>query len=525
MTPGRDPAPRPLSEPALESTIARRALGGFYWASWGAGARAVLKMIVLAVLARLLTPQDFGIVAAASLVVRFSDIFSQLGVGQALIQRKELETRHIDTAFTASVVSGVALAGLIWAIAPLLSDFFRMEALTRVVRGLSLLFPISGASVVAQCMLQRRLRFRAIAKADIASYAVGYCALGVALAWAGFGLWALVGALIGQSLLKSTLLLTMKSQAARFRFERQAWRELLYYGGGHTAARVSNYFALQGDYLVVGRWLGAAALGLYGRAYDLMALPATLLGNLLDSVLFPTMARLQDDPDRLATAYRRGIALTALAVLPLSGVIIVLAPELIAVFLGPQWRAAILPFQILTIGMYFRSGYKLGASVGRATGAVYQVAWRQMVYAALVVVGAVLGQNWNLSGVAVGVLFSLFGIFLMNAQLGKSLTSLSWRGFWKVHLPAGFLTAVVVVESWSAVTAMRTWHLPEAVIIFVVVALVTMTALVLLRICPHRVLGSDGVWMLETVSASLPQRLRFKDPVNRVANGPARAQP
>lgn len=520
-----DATPKQSVDPAPGKTIARQALGGFFWTSWGTGARALLKMVVLAVLARLLTPEDFGIVAAASIVVRFAEIFSQLGVGQALIQRKELEARHIDTAFTASVVSGLALAALIWAIAPLLADFFRMEALTPVVRGLSLLFPISGASVVAQCMLQRRLRFRAIAKADIASYAAGYCTLGIGLAWAGFGVWALVGALIGQSLVKSTLLLTMKSQAGRFRFERQAWNELLHYGGGHTAARLSNYFALQGDYLVVGRWLGAAALGLYGRAYDLMSLPATLLGNLLDSVLFPTMSRLQDDPDRLATAYRRGIALIALAVLPLSGVIIVLAPELIVLFLGPQWRAAILPFQILTLGMYFRSAYKLGASVARATGAVYQVAWRQMAYAALVVVGAVLGQRWGLSGVAVGVLVALLGVFLMNAQLGKSLTSLAWKEFWMVHLPAGLLTVIVVAESWVAVTAMRSWQLPAAVILSGSILLVMATTLALLRICPHRVLGADGMWMLDTMSDFLPKRLHLGHLYRRSAKPRTGARP
>ena len=121
----------------------------------------------------------------------------------------------------------------------------------------------------------------------------------------------------------------------------------------------------EGDYLVVGRWLGSSSLGLYTRARKLMGAPASLLGGMLDDVLFPAMARVQDDLPRLGLAYRRGVSLVALTMLPLSALLMVLAPEVIAVALGPQWLGAVVPFQILAVGLLLRTSYKMSDSLAR----------------------------------------------------------------------------------------------------------------------------------------------------------------
>src|SRR5207249_289368 len=138
-----------------------------------------------------------------------------------------------------------------------------------------------------------------------------------------------------------------------------------------------------GDNFVAVKWLGVQALGLYERAYQLMAMPATLLGQVLDDVLFPAMAQIQFDTGRLAVAYRRLVAGMAVMTLPLSAVAVALAPELIYAVLGPKWGDAALPFQVLAVGTLCRASYKVSDSLTRAVGAVYQRAWRQWIYAAL----------------------------------------------------------------------------------------------------------------------------------------------
>src|SRR5204862_423933 len=177
------------------------------------------------------------------------------------------------------------------------------------------------------------------------------------------------------------ILVVTRPPALRLLPDRAALGELMYYGGGFTASKIANYFALQVDNLVVGRWLGAAALGFYGRAYELMAGPPHLLGDAVDRVLFPAMASIQTDTRRLADAYRRGVALMGLIMLPASLVLFIVAPELILAMLGPRWTAVVTPFQILALGMFLRTSYRISDVTARATAAVYHRAWRQLVYA------------------------------------------------------------------------------------------------------------------------------------------------
>ena len=400
-----------------EKNITNRTLTGFFWMSLGTGTHVVVQALVLIILARLLTPVDFGLVGAALIVVGFSLIFSQLGIGPAIVQYPELKQRHLRTGFTISLFFGTLVTGIIIFIAPAISAFFRMDGLTPVIRLISFVFLVQGLSVVADSLLQRKLKFKWLAWVQIVSFTIGYGVVGVSLAIMKFGVWALAWAHLGQVILRFVMLLIVQPHPKLPQFDRRSFNELIYFGGGFTMGRIGNYIAGQGDNLVVGRWLGAEALGLYGRAYHLMAMPASLFGQILDKVLFPAMAKVQDQPKRLKKAYRRGVALIALLVLPISVTSVVLAPELIHVILGPKWVEVIVPFQIFAIGMLFRTSYKMGDSLARATGAVYRRAWRQGIYAAFVLVGAYVGKHWGISGVVIGVLCALTTNFILMAHL------------------------------------------------------------------------------------------------------------
>jgi PST family polysaccharide transporter len=304
---------------------------------------------------------------------------------------------------------------------------------------------------------------------------------------------------MAQTLLKSAVLLTQYPPRFRQFTDRRAFRELMYFGGGFTAARIANYIALNGDNMTVGRFLGPSALGYYGRAYSLMSAPAYGFGTVLDAVLFPAMAKVQDDPRRLSATYRRGVALIALLVLMPSLAIILLAPEVIHVALGPRWTAVIAPFQILAIGMLFRTSYKMSDSITRSTGAVYRRAWRQALYAVLVVGGAWIGQHWGITGVAWGTLAALTVNFLMMAQLGLDVGHLTWSDFGRAHEPAVYLTMACAPVIWGATTLLRQWGLPPVSIVIGVSLLALGTALLLVFRAPAIFLGQDGRWMLETM--------------------------
>ncbi|MGH9954930.1 MAG: oligosaccharide flippase family protein [Nitrososphaeraceae archaeon] len=264
------------SEQTDESTqgLAQSALRGFYWTSLGTGVQAVLELLVLVVLARLLTPKEFGVFSAALVVVSITSIFSWFGIGWAVVQREVLEARHVRTAFTLSLLFSAAATGLIWLFAPSISSFFLIEGLTPVVRVMSLILLLQNASVVADSLLQRDLRFRSLSIIKVTALAVGFGAVGIILAMIGFGVWALVGAYLAKEFLKATILLIVQPHPKRPLIEAHTINELMVFSLGSTVTSVGNYLAVYGDSLVVGRWLGAEALGLYARAQQLMVAPA-----------------------------------------------------------------------------------------------------------------------------------------------------------------------------------------------------------------------------------------------------------
>lgn len=486
--------------------LTAKTFGGFFWVLTGTGGQAFLQLVVLTILARLLTPEDFGVVTVAIVVVNFTTLTSELGIGPALVQRAVLEERHVRVGFGLTLLFGVAAFGLILAAAPAIAALFEMPPLAPVLRVIACLFLIRSVTVISEKLMQRDLAFRALARIQVWSYALGFGVIGVVAAAGGMGVWALVLAYVGQALVAGLLLLRARPFPMVPAMEIGAARDLLSYGGGITIARLLNQVALQGDNIVVGYWLGAAAVGLYGRAYQLMTMPASLFGTALDKVLFPVMSKVQHRRDLLATSYRRGVALIALLAMPATGVVLVLAPELVMVLLGAAWMEIVLPLRILGIGLLFRTSYKMSDSLARSTGAVYRRAWRQGVYAGCVLGGAWVGQHWGIVGVTVGVLGALAVNYALMAQLSLSLTGLSARDFVGVHVRALPVSVAATAGAIGAATLLRGVAAPSLVTLLVGCALAVALAVAVSRVGGRHVLGSDGTWLLQTLSGFVPPR-------------------
>ena len=488
-------------------SLTHHAVRGMVWVAWGSGAMAVLKVVVLVLLTRLLSPADFGLVGAALVVIGFSLNFSQVGLGPAVVQRSVLEPRHVSTAFVASTALGFIVGAVIWLCAPLIAQFFHMEHLTPVVRWLALVFPISGVGTVPDSLLTRDLRFRLIANRDVLAYAVGYGVIGIGLALLGWGVWALVTAQLAQTALRTAILLWAAHPFVSARPTWASFLELMEYGVGQSAARMGVILANQLDNMVVGRWLGTIALGLYSRAYQLMAVPTGLLGDVLDRVLFPTMARVQDDPRRLGSAYLQGVAVMALVTLPAGVIIAVVAPDLIRVAFGARWEGLVPPFQILALGMMFRTSSRMSDSLSRATGRVYRRAWRQGLFAGLVFLGAWIGQHWGVTGVAVGVLCALFINYLLMAQLSLSVVPVTWGKFFLAQLPA--VRMAVIVGAVTLATAVGSRHATLPPFAALGAGLITGfgSGLLLAWLAPTFALGQYGIRLRDTLQ-SLLARLR-----------------
>ena len=480
--------PPPPAFPSLREKTKR----GLLWASAEAVARTVLQTLILVVLSRLLTPDDYGVVGAALIIVGISAIFSQLGVGPAIVQRPDLEPRHLDTAFVLSVIFGLLTAGVIYGAAPLFALFFKMTALTPVLRALAVIFPLTSLSVVSESLLQRDLRFDLIARAEIVSYFLGGGVVAIALAWAGWGAWSLVAGQISQMAVRTAMLFGLHVWRPHPAFDRTAARDLRDFSGGVTIARLANYVASMGDNVVVGRYLGAASLGVYSRAYQLMSAPAVLGGNVLEKVLFPAMAKVQDQDARLAGIYRQGIRLLATLMLPGSAMIHILAPEIVRTMLGAKWEAVIFPLQVFSGALLFRTSMKLSNSLIRAKGAVFQMASCQLIYAASIVGLAYAGRVWGLEGVCIGVFASILLCFFIGAGMSLRLVGLTWLDFFADHRPGLLLTAVVAAPGWYSAAALRAHHAAPLLVLAGTLGVMLALGLLCAAALPAVFLGPDG---------------------------------
>lgn len=470
-----------------------RTIGSAIWAFSGSWVQAFLRLAVVTVLARLLGPEDFGLAAAALIVIGFFRVFLRTGVRPALIQRAELEDRHVRTGFTVSLLIGVVFGALIVALAGSIAEYgFRMEGLAPVLQVVVLILPLQSLGIVASALLERDLRFRVFIRIEVVSYLLGYALLGPALALAGFGVWALVAAYVGQELLRTLMSLVARPHPMRVQLERRALRELFYFGGGFALARFGNFGALNGDKWVAGRWLGQEFLGLYKYAVELTDMIANLFGTVLDKVLFPAMARIQGDRVRLGQAYRTGVGMVAALVLPTSAAISVVAPELIHLVLGAEWEPVVAPFRVLAGALLIRAAYTMSDSLARATGAVYRRAWRQAVYAAAVIGFAWIGQHWGLVGMSLGVVLATTINLLLMADLSMRLAALTWRDVVASHFGALPLFGISLGTMAAVARVCRSAELPDFVVVLAASSATGAMLLLGLVVAPRLVLGPDA---------------------------------
>ncbi len=495
---------------AKKKGLTHSTLMGFFWTFSGTGANAVLSFLVLGILSRLLTPAETGLVSIANIFTMFASIFYQAGIGPSIIQRQTLSENHIRSGFTFTLLLSVVLTALTWFIAPYFASVMRIDGLAPIVRTMSFLFLINGVGLVARSLNHRNLNFKIKARFGIISYLLGYALVGVTLAFLDFGAWALVWASLAQAGVYGALFLVASPHDKRPQLDRTALAELLSVGTGFTLGQIFNKIANTSDNLIVGATLGDRAVGLYSRVYTLMTLPSHYFGQVLDTVLFTAMSKVQDQTATLARAYLRGTAAVALVVMPLSAFLGFVAPEFIRVLLGSQWDAIVVPFQIFALTMFFRTSYKMGDSLCRSAGVVFQRALRQFVYSALIIAAAWTGQYYGIIGVTIGVSIAIAINFFSMTQLSLKVTNLSWLTFARVHRQPLLLTLVVALETYLVAGLLRGAGASALLVLLGSAGIIGMTLLGLIWSLPRLFLGRDGFWILETVSGYLPRAVRIQ---------------
>lgn len=471
-----------------------------------AAVSGVLQLGVVVVLARLLTPADYGVVGLASVFIALATVFSQFGLGVAIVQRPHLTDRDIRAGFTLALGFAILMTGATVVLAPWVAALFHAPRLTPILRVLSLTFPFTNLGYIAESLLDRHLAWDRALRVNLISFTFGNAVTGVGLALLGAGAWALVGSHLAWVLSRSLLLLRAQPHPMRPLIDGHEIRELTRFGRGLTLARVLNYGASQGDYLVVGRVLGVSPLGHYTRAFKLMLLPVTYFATIVTKVSFPIMARLQAERDKLSFSYLAGSAAMSIVSAPLSALMVITAPELVDVLLGPQWAPSVAPFQVLAAGVVLRNGYLMAYCLDGALGDARKRVIRDGVFAAVVVVGSLVGVRFGLVGVAGAVLLAVAVHYLVAALMSRHLLDFSWSQYFHSQWPGLVLAAATVLAALPARLGLRSVGAPSVVVLAGTGLAGVLAAGLLLFVRP-RVTGRYGLTVMRMAGDALANRL------------------
>jgi O-antigen/teichoic acid export membrane protein len=311
------------------------------------GAGFILRMGSLMILARLLDPSDFGLVGMVTAFTGILGLLRDFGLSTAAIQYATVTEEQISTLFWINLLLGVALGVIVLVMAPFVAAFYHESQLLGVTAAVGTGFVFNGAGIQHSAILQREMRFTALAVINVIALAVGI-AIAIYVAKAGYGYWALVLMTVAPSLIATIgFWLTTGWVPGRPRTGVAGIRSMVRFGGGVTLTGLIAYMAYNAEKVMIGRYWGASALGTYGRGWQIVFIPTDNLNSAISEVAFSALSRLQDDPIRLRNYFLKGLSLFLGLMVPISIACGLFADDIVLVILGPKWTDAIAIVRLL----------------------------------------------------------------------------------------------------------------------------------------------------------------------------------
>lgn len=396
-----DPAPQDLK---------RRTVHGAMVSACSQVATLALRTGSMMILARLLVPQEFGLVGMVTAFTGILTLFRDAGLGMAAVQRASITDAQISTMFWINLGFGTLIAAMAAIAAPVLAMFYREPRLVLITLALALGFVFNGASAQHLALLQRAMRFKAIAVLNVTALIVSIAAA-IGSALAGFGYWALVWMNIGQPFVTAVGAWVVTGWKPGRPRRRSGVRPMIRYGGALTLNNFIFYLAYNLDKILVGKFWGAEALGLYGRAYQWINLPTENLNSTIGLVGFPALSRLQNEPARFRSFFLKGYGFFLSIILPITVACALFAGDIVRVVLGPKWDDAVPIFRLLAPTILAFALTNPFAWVMLSLGHTTRNLKIGLMVAPVLLVGYLIGLPHGPTGVAAG--FSIAMVLLV----------------------------------------------------------------------------------------------------------------
>jgi PST family polysaccharide transporter len=429
--------------------LASLAVKSLKWSSISRFGRQLIQYITTLILAFLLSPEDFGLIAIAFIIIGFLDIFKDLGTSSALIYIDDPPHTLLSSIFWVNVSFGMAISILIFLTAPLVADFFSNSQAISVLKVLSISFTISSFGIVQKALLEREFKFDLLARSELLSV-LGGSAIGITLAFLGYGVWSLVIQALVSALLFTVFLWFFGNWKPELHFSLDEIKTVFKYSLNLLGYNVFNYFVRNMDYILIGKFLGERELGHYYLAYKIMLYPVQNISLVVSRVMFPIYSRIKDDNSRFRKIYTQVAVAIALITFPLMAIIMGVNDIFTLVLFSVKWDTDLLALLLIIL-----APVGMVQSIATTTGSIYQAKgktdwmFRWGVFTGFIVVGGfVIGLNWGVTGVAVSYLVTtillLYPVFaipfkLIGLRFGNFIS-----GFFRICLTIFIMIGIVM---------------------------------------------------------------------------------
>ena len=398
--------------------MASSTVKGVFWSAVDRFGVVLLQFVINLVLARLLTPNDFGLVGMILIFVVVSQTLIDSGFGSALIQKLNPTQADYSTVFWWNLLFSIFLYAVIYVLSPNIATFFHNQELTLLLRVIAIVIIINSFSLVQKARLKKSLSFKKIAITDIISYSTS-AVIAFYLANKGMGAWSLVLMQISNAALSALLFWIVAKWTPSWTFSLSSLKELFSYGGFLLIANMMQDVCTHIQGVVIGRNFSAAHTGLYTQAKKMDEVASMTIPAIFCNVLFPVYSEHQNDKKQLCELLGKNTRLVAFIVFPLMMLLIIIAEPLFNLLYGDKWLAAVPYFQILCIGGFFSAVYNLTyyavAAVGKSKALFYWGCYKWGVLLLLLIVGA----SYNMTTVLIAMVISNFNIYITNALLAQ----------------------------------------------------------------------------------------------------------
>lgn len=369
------------------------------WVLLSQSVRILSQLISITVLARLLPPRAYGIMALALVVMNLANLFRDLGTSAAIIQAEKLSNSLKNTVHWSNVALGVVVGLGVTISAPIMALAFREPQLRSVLLLVALVFPVSAFSLAHQALLERESRFSRVVLAEIVSSLSGVVAA-ILAAIAGAGVFSLALQLIVAAVVATALILKNSDFKPAWQWCRSDFNSIVHFSGNLSLFNFINYFIRNADSMVIGRVLGAIPLGIYFMAYRIMLFPVQNLSYVATRALFPVMSRNVERPQQIAELYLKSVGLISLVSAPLMAGLFALRELFVTTVLGDKWHAAIVILAWLAPIGFIQSLVSTSGAVSMARGRTDQLVRLSLLSATVQLPAFIIGARWGLQGVA-----------------------------------------------------------------------------------------------------------------------------